>query len=782
MRIFPLLLFCLLFPHLQGQNFTHLHLDLHFDPEAGTVTGTVEHRITDVQAEDSVFLNGPGIEILKMRWNKAVVPHSQVDSGVFVMPKAEQIDSVNSLSIAYRAQPRKGLYFIGWQDPTERARKQIWTQGQGIDHRHWIPHHDQQADKIIYSAVLHFDSAYQVISNGRLDSIQDQGAQWSWHYSMDSPMSSYLIAVAIGKYGYRESVGPDPVPRVQYFYPNRADDYQYYYRGNDKIYRFLLQDIGYPFPWQNYKQVPVRDFRHGAMENTTATIFGDFFLTDSLAYPDRNYTYVNAHELAHQWFGNLVTAPNSFHHWLHEGFATYYQWRSEAMLYGAERFAQDRFQAQQQVLAAEAQDSFPLAHPQAGSARFYQKGAWVLHMLRQKIGDQAFRKAVALYLERFAFKVAETDDLLGVLEEVSDQDLSSFFEQWVYRPGVLEVVIRTVEDRNQWELQLNNVSNKQAELLIGLHYQEQEGPDTIRLKLSPQTRQRQALPVKEGLRYWSCLNCPDLLGHYRFFKPLAFWQEQIDASEIFSNQMRAVEALASFTISDTRSTLMKYLLDDEAPALLRSKALQVLVTQSPNEVAAESCLDLALSGGSIALQKAVFEHWPDRPSASLRNKARKLAFEGGSYDLRARALNASFSPLADDHSWLYDSSFVKHPGLPAHQVHINALTLQVLSSGERSALWKLGDYCSPSFDFLTRIKALEVIAAFGAIDEEHVPHLFDALFNPNWKLRSKARLTLQNLATGPTRRYIHAYRLKMEDQWSDFQKRLVERTFEQVLD
>lgn len=766
-----------------AQDFTHLHLDLHFNPSQQSVSGTVNHRIEEVQPGDTLFLNGPDIDLHSLRWNQSVVPHRQVDSGLFIMPRSTQITAVNQLQIRYSAQPRKGLYFIGWQDPTGRARKQIWSQGQGIDHRHWIPHRDQQWDKIIYSAALHFDSAYQVISNGKLDSISAQGETRTWHYRMDRPMSSYLIAVAIGQYRYRESEGADRVPLRTYYYPDRAEDYPLYYAHNQRIYNFMLEEIGHPYPWSNYKQVPVRDFRHGAMENTTATIFGDFFLVDSLAYPDRNYTYVNAHELAHQWFGNLVTAENSFHHWLHEGFATYYQWRSEAMLYGQRHFAHDRYAAQEQILLAETQDTFPLAHPQAGSARFYQKGAWVLHMLRQKVGNKHFEEAVKDYLKRYAYQNVKTEDLIAVFEAVSGQDLKPFFAQWVFQPGVLGVVIKTTEQAGNYRLKLVNSSQKSAQLQIALHYQDTtQAADRLNLSLAPNSEIEQDLPQEKALRYWSCLNCGDLLGHFRFFKPLTFWLAQLEQKGPLSNQIRALEALASFPLRDTRMVLLRYMLDKNQHHRLRSGALAVLMDHSASKEESASWLDLALQSGSVELQKAAFQYWPEEPGGNLRNQARQLAFSGGSYNLRARALSASFSPLAKDQSWLYDSSFVRQPGRPAHQVHINALTFQVISSADRSALWQLGDYCSSSFGFLTRIKALEVIAAFGAVDEEHVPHVFDALFNPNWKLRSTARQTLQALAKGPAQRYVHAYRLKKEESWTDFQKRLVERTFEQVLD
>src|SRR5690606_24093587 len=211
-------------------------------------------------------------------------------------------------------------------------------------------------------------SNYEVVSNGSLVSKTEEGKQTRWHYKMSKPHSSYLMMLAIGKYEVKKTVSKSGVPLWQYYYPDRADDYEWYYRSNEEIFNFLEQKIGVPYPWGNYKQVPVQDFQHGAMENTTATIFGDFFLVDEVAFNDRNYTYVNAHELAHQWFGNLVTATGSDEHWLHEGFATYYQWLSEMNLYGQDFFDWERYMAAQMVFEASKIDTVPLGNGKAGSA------------------------------------------------------------------------------------------------------------------------------------------------------------------------------------------------------------------------------------------------------------------------------------------------------------------------------------------------------------------------------------------------------------------------------
>ena len=170
------------------------------------------------------------------------------------------------------------------------------------------------------------DSQYEVISNGFLNKKEENGSETRWIYQMDEPHSSYLIMLAIGEYDHYKETSKSGVELINYYYPDWTYRNEYTYYQNKQIFDFLEAEVGVSFPWQNYKQVPVRDFQHGAMENTGATIYGDFYCVDSISFQDDNYVTINAHELAHQWFGNWVTSKNSENHWLHEGFATYYSW------------------------------------------------------------------------------------------------------------------------------------------------------------------------------------------------------------------------------------------------------------------------------------------------------------------------------------------------------------------------------------------------------------------------------------------------------------------------
>src|SRR5690606_13846733 len=159
------------------------------------------------------------------------------------------------------------------------------------------------------------------------------------------------------------------------------------YRYTKRMFDFLEKEIGIPYPWQNYKQAPVRDFLHAGMENTTLTLFADTFMVDSVGYNDRNYLNVNAHALADQWCGNMVTARNNEQHWLQEGFATYYALLAEREVFGEDYYYRKLYKSAE-TLAARSENGKGEAvlNAGAGSLTFYEKGAFVLHRLRETAG------------------------------------------------------------------------------------------------------------------------------------------------------------------------------------------------------------------------------------------------------------------------------------------------------------------------------------------------------------------------------------------------------------
>lgn len=427
-----------------------LHFNIHFEPEQGLVIGDIDLYVAKLEKTDSIWLDAkPSVEIVDVpRFNSEEVSWKRFKNGVVLYPNTQW--EKGRIQLEFSSRPFKGVYFNGWDDPSGEARKQIFTQGQGIDHRHWLPHVDAQNDKLKTSMSITFQNGFEVMGNGMLKEKKVDGDNTTWTYAMDHPHSSYLIAFVIGEYN-EQVVGTEPL-RAIYMYKDMMDEVPTTYYANEQVWNYLNERIGYPYVWSSYRQAPVANFPHGAMENTCMTIFSEQFIAGPMQFEDRNYTYVNAHELAHHWFGDLVTVPSSHDFWLHEGFATYYQMEAEREVFGVEHYLTEWLKAMKMVDKANEVDQYPLQHSKAGSSRFYQLGALTLRALEAYVGRETFDEAVSIYLERYAFGLVTTDSFKEVLEEVCDCRLNDFFISFVENPHAVTCTVDRYIDEETNEL------------------------------------------------------------------------------------------------------------------------------------------------------------------------------------------------------------------------------------------------------------------------------------------------------------------------------------------
>ncbi|WP_397362399.1 M1 family metallopeptidase [Olleya sp. R77988] len=411
-------------------DFKTAKASLYIDIEKGEVTGSIEYVFDVLKETDSIYLDSPNIVYDYIEVNNSV--NLEINAGEIILDGvvkrkfAKSKDNV--MIVKYHVKPKKALYFIN-----DSKNIQAWTQGQGKYTSHWLPSIDDMNDKIEFDLSFIVDSNYQVISNGKVLKVEKAKGYNTWYFDMQKPMSSYLVALAIGKYDKQVITSKSGIPIELYYYPEDSAKVEPTYRYTKQMFDFLEEEIGVPYPWQNYKQVPVKDFLYSGMENTSCTIFSDDFMIDDTSFVDKNYVNVNAHELAHQWFGDLVTETSGTHHWLQEGFATYYALLAERDIFGDEYYYWRLYEYAEELIAQEeASQSTSLLDPKSSSTTFYKKGAWVLHMLREQVGNKAFKTAVKNYLEKNAYKNVETSDFISEVEATSGQDLTGFVDLWLH--------------------------------------------------------------------------------------------------------------------------------------------------------------------------------------------------------------------------------------------------------------------------------------------------------------------------------------------------------------
>ena len=474
--------------HQEKVDFIQGKVDIKVDPINENISGSVTYLMNVLQKADTVFLDAQNLNIIEVKLNNKKVKSTNNGKKI-VIHKRLKANKTYSLSIIYSAHPRQTVYFLGWKDHLP-GNEQVWTQGQGKYTSHWLPSFDDMTEKVEYDLDISFDKKYEVIANGTLIATKELDGLRKWSFNMENPMSSYLLAFAIGDYHKKEVESNSGIPINLYFYPGDSAKVEPTYRHTTDIFNFLEKEIGVPYPWQNYKQVPVRDFLYAGMENTGTTIFSDSYIIDSTAFKDRNYVNVNAHEMAHQWFGNLVTEVDGSSHWLHEGFATYYALLAEKELFGEEYYYWKLYDTAIQLKDLTNKNmGEALVDPKAGSLTFYEKGAWALHVLREQIGEKRFRQGIQRYLKKYGFKNVTIDNLIEEMEGETHNDLAVFRKRWLVDKGfpfneAKKILISESEDVKTFlEIQKDMTISRTDNQTIITRYWENTDSDALKARI-----------------------------------------------------------------------------------------------------------------------------------------------------------------------------------------------------------------------------------------------------------------------------------------------------------
>ena len=364
---------------------------------------------------------------LKVRW-KLNGPNLVI----YPMPGEAFISKGSSyiLGISYEAVPLAGpIYFIGWKPEEEGKRKSIWA------HRphNWLPYMEARVTTDMFFT---FDGRYKVFSNGeRLGVVSNPDGTKTWHYSMRRDHPYFSTSLIIGDYEYASSVTKRGVPLEFWYYSGMADKVPVTFKYTEKMFDFIEEETGVNYPYSQYREAPVMDYMYGGMETTTATVFGDYMLIDPHAWWQRNYVNVNAHELAHQWFGDAIAHLVNRDVWLTESFGTYYAKMFERSVYGEDYYQNLRNDEMNLAMEAAKKNNYPVGGSQGGVQRIYQKGSLVLDMLRNLMGEKEFRDAIKLYTGRYLFGYAQTCDFIRAVYDATGKPYNWFFDEWILRGG-----------------------------------------------------------------------------------------------------------------------------------------------------------------------------------------------------------------------------------------------------------------------------------------------------------------------------------------------------------
>ncbi len=438
----------------------HYSIRISFDRAKKRVIGDTIVTLSPVsQNLTQVVLDSVGIDYSSVTLDKSSTPlkfRGQAGRVIVDLDRPYSPRDTISIRFQYSANPKKGIYFVPEQKPAENwpgHSAQIWTQGEAEEARHWLPSFDFPSDKATTEQFITANANETVIGNGTLlEKATNPDGTVTHHFKMDIPYSTYLISFVIGEYS-QVSEKYKEIPLGYFVYPGTESIVPKAYGKTADMMRVFEDLTKIDFPFNKYDQTIVSAFQFGGMENITATTMADseiFFVNNPLFAG--NVENLVSHELAHSWFGNLVTCKNWAELWLNEGFATFMEAAYRERAYGrkayiykirsdAEQFlAEDAVSSKRHGLFNRNASNVDSLFDRAGTT--YNKGGAVIHTLREQIGDEAFWKGVNLYLTRHRFGSVESTDLEAAMEESSGTKLDWFFDQWVYGIGSPKIVVR----------------------------------------------------------------------------------------------------------------------------------------------------------------------------------------------------------------------------------------------------------------------------------------------------------------------------------------------------
>ena len=414
----------------------------HFYPSATInldARGMEIKRVASISNKDTLNLNySYSNDTISIKLSKALTREEKITVYVNYIAKPDELSKVGG-SDAISSD--KGLYFINADGKEKDKPKEIWTQGETQSNSVWFPTFDVPNQKTTQEINITVANNFKTLSNGLLvKSIPLANNMRTDCWKMDLPHAPYLFMMAIGEFAVVKDKWRDR--EVSYYVePKYEVDARAIFGNTPEMMEFFSKTMGVDYAWPKYSQVVVRDYVSGAMENTSATIHGEFLQQTSREMIDRNNEDVVSHELFHHWFGDLATCESWSNLPLNESFATYGEYLWNEYKYGRDiadiglesdlKSYLDESKMKQEHLIRfyyeNREDMF--------DRHSYAKGGTILHMLRKYLGDDAFFAGLKLYLKNNSFKSAEVHDLRLAFEEVSGEDLNWFFNQWFLNQG-----------------------------------------------------------------------------------------------------------------------------------------------------------------------------------------------------------------------------------------------------------------------------------------------------------------------------------------------------------
>lgn len=738
------------FARTRDYDLQHSRISFSFDLDHKKVIGDVIHSLVILRENTSkISFDSVGLTIESVTVNKSAAKFETTATKLNISLTSPAIAGDKfDIEIKYQGKPNKGLYFILPDKDYPNRPRQVWSQGESEDTRYYLPTYDYPNNRLTTETILTVPASWLTVSNGRLVSVSNapNGMKiWTWKESL--PSSTYLFSIVAGELDeVKDSWRGIP---VTYYAPKgRGDRLALSYSRTPAMMELFSKKLGVDYPWEKYAQSMVDDFVAGGMENSSATTNTSASLVNPklVAESTVNEDPLISHELAHQWFGDLVTCKDWGNIWLNEGFATFMEKVWTEAHFPREQSEYDRWTDARQWFREPNLFRKPIVrHDFDDSGEFdgnaYNKGGWVLDMLRHQLGEENFYRGLKHYLEVNRGKNVVTADLVKSIEEATQTDVDLFFTQWVYGAGAPKLDLKHAYDSAKREVALTIRQTQNREGRVGLFQfpSEVEITSASGAKSFPITVSRLSETFTFPSDSEPLLVLFDKGGHLLksadFHKEKKEWLYQLKNASEFSDRADAAAALG------------KLKGDDEAVAAL-GNILRTAKEWTIRAVAADS---LGQSGGSAASKQLLEaysvtqEPWVlTHIAAALGNfkddsvvaeKLQVIARDDHSYRARSAALQ-SLARLKAPNAYTILTATVA--GDSPDDILRNAALRSFGSLDDAKAVPLLREWTVPGKSFDSRNAAIFSLARLQKDNKEITTQIASYLTEPHFTVRMAA--------------------------------------------
>jgi len=558
----------------------HYKLNITVDELAKSCEGEVSVKLIPLRPQFSeIVLDAANMVIKSTRLGMKTVNFTHRNDSLFVgLDNSYGLDDTLTLTVSYAVtSPEKGMYFIEPDSGYPAKPIQVWTQGEAEDNHYWFPCYDSPNDMASSEMIVTVNDRFTAVSNGKLISVRKnpQSKKATFHWLEEHPHVSYLNSLIVGEYTEVKDTWKT-VPLSYFVYPAQKEDAIRSFSKTPIAMEFFSNRFQYTYPWDKYAQTVVGDFFFGGEENVNATTLTDRTIHDSRAHLDFTSDALVAHELAHQWFGNLITCKDWSHAWLNEGFATYFS--NQFIEYDLGKDAGSVEMMGQQEIIRNVDDGArrrPMVCDRYNQpmdlfdSRIYGKGAVVLSMLRDFIGDELFWKVIHRYVDTYAFKCVDTEDFENVIEDVTGYNLDWFFQQWVYGAGCPVFEVTTHWSQTDRQIEVSVSQRQQVDSLTGIFRTPLDievwirgTPETYRVVIE-KAEERFTFPAYQQPQCVIFDKGSKVLKRVKYEKPLEEWIFQLKNASEGVDRLQAIRELQWYPNSDTAvSALTRVAVED----------------------------------------------------------------------------------------------------------------------------------------------------------------------------------------------------------------------------